>query len=50
MHILDPVRYHFQPGVVACTCNLANLETELWNGVSSILVGGNSPFIDGWIV
>ena len=37
-------------GAVACTCNPATLETELWKGVGSIPVGGNSPSIGGWIV
>ena len=44
---------NFLSSVVACTCNLATLEAELWNGVvnsPSIPDGGNSPSIDGWIV
>ena len=38
------------PGVVLCTCNPATLEAKFRNGVGSILVGGNSPSIGGWIV
>ena len=34
-----------EPGVVACTCNLASLEAEFRNSVGSIPVGGNSPSI-----
>ena len=37
-------------GVVACTCNPATLEAEFRNDVGSIIAGGNSPSIDGWIV
>ena len=36
--------------LVACTCNPASLKVEFRNGVDSILVGGNSPSIGGWIV
>ena len=38
------------PGVVVYTCDLAILEAEFRNGFSSVPVGGNSPFIGGWIV
>ena len=30
--------------------NSATLETEFRNGAASILIGGNSPSIGGWIV
>ena len=36
--------------MVACTCNPTALEAGFQNGVGSILVGGNSPSICGWIV
>ena len=39
-----------QPGVVACTCNLATLEAKFRNGVGSSPVKGNSPSIGGWTV
>ena len=39
-----------KPGVVACTCNPATLEAKFRNGVASIPVGSNSPWICGWIV
>ena len=41
---------HVLPGVVACACNPATLETGFWNGVRSIPVGGNTPSIGGCIV
>ena len=37
-------------GVVACTCNPTTLEVEFRNGVGSIPVESNSPWIGGWIV
>ena len=47
---MDPVRHHFQLGVVACNCNPATLKAKFWNGVGSVLVEGNSLSIGGWIV
>ena len=40
----------FEDVVVICTCNAATLEAKLRNGVDSILIGGNSLSIGGWIV
>ena len=37
-------------GVVECTCNPVTLEAEFRNGLGSIIVGGNTPSIGGWIV
>ena len=34
---------------VPCTCNLAAMGAEFWNGVASILVVGNGPST-GWIM
>ena len=51
--ILNPGKCHcvvIGDNVVACTCKLATLETKFWNGVGSVPVWGNSPWIDGWIV
>ena len=36
--------------MVACTCNLATLKAEFWNGVSAIPVGETVLSIGGWIV
>ena len=44
------LKFKILPGVVACTCKSATLETEYWNGVGSIPVRGNSSSIGGWIV
>ena len=38
----NPKKRRVQPGIVACTCNPATLETELRNGVGLKPVGGNS--------
>ena len=39
-----------RPGVVACTCNPANLEAEFWNGVGLIPLEGSSPSIAAWLL
>ena len=39
------------PGVVACTCNPATLETEFREGVGSMLAGGSKGLsVGGWIL
>ena len=39
----------FEIGVVAYTFNPASVKAKFRNNVGSISVGGNSPWIGGWI-